>query len=108
MAERTNLEQYATKMLKEIVVYGEPHADALAVIQKADIFVLNSSYEGLYVLIEALACRRHYYKCWRKQRSNYERRRIIINVGDERFLPQALSLISLEGGSVSIAARKSG
>ncbi|HEC94027.1 MAG TPA: glycosyltransferase, partial [Candidatus Kaiserbacteria bacterium] len=33
------------------------HAELLAVIQSADVFVLNSSYEGLsHTLIEALAC----------------------------------------------------
>lgn len=55
--ERKNLETHASRMLKNGYVFtGQlSHPDTLAVMQAADIFVLNSSYEGLsHVLIEAV------------------------------------------------------
>ncbi len=114
--ERTNLEQYATKMLKENYLFtGElSHADALAVIQKADIFVLNSSYEGLsHVLIEALKLGSSIITTNAGGNSEVIMKGdgIIINVGDERFLASSLkSLIDHKEERVrlSIAARKSG
>jgi glycosyltransferase involved in cell wall biosynthesis len=55
--EREALERYAASRLKEGYTFtgALPHDEALAVIQHADIFVLNSSYEGLsHILLEAL------------------------------------------------------
>lgn len=55
--ERTTLEAHAKAMLGARCLFtgALAHADALATIKDADIFVLNSTYEGLsHVLIEAL------------------------------------------------------
>lgn len=55
---RAEIEKYAQNKLGDsYVILGMlPHADTLAVIKDADVFVLNSSYEGLsHLLIEALA-----------------------------------------------------
>lgn len=55
--ERGTLESYAKKELPHTIFTGElSHADTLAVINDADVFVLNSTYEGLsHLLIEALS-----------------------------------------------------
>lgn len=54
--ERTRLEVEAGNIADRVCFTGAvPHADALAILQDADILVLNSSYEGLsHLLIEAL------------------------------------------------------
>ncbi|MDB4992523.1 MAG: putative glycosyltransferase, partial [Parcubacteria group bacterium] len=55
--ERARLETRAKEKLSGRVIFTGPrsHADTLAILGAADIFVLNSSYEGLsHVLIEAL------------------------------------------------------
>lgn len=53
---RTMLETQAAKLGERASFCGSlPHADTLAAIRASDIFVLNSTYEGLsHVLIEAL------------------------------------------------------
>src|SRR3989338_52679 len=54
--KRQKLEDHANHLLKgDLYFAGQlSHADTLATLQDADIFVLNSSYEGLsHVLIEA-------------------------------------------------------
>lgn len=54
---RVMLEAQAAELLGQRAAFcgALPHADVLATIQAADIFVLNSTYEGLsHVLIEAL------------------------------------------------------
>lgn len=54
--ERTTLEKYAHTRLSDRVLFtgALSHADTLAVIKSADVFVLNSTYEGLsHLLIEA-------------------------------------------------------
>ncbi len=54
--ERTTLEKYAHTRLSDRVLFtgALSHADTLAVIASADVFVLNSTYEGLsHLLIEA-------------------------------------------------------
>lgn len=56
--ERDSLERFMHVRLKESGTVLGPlsHADTLALIQDADIFVLNSTYEGLsHLLIEALS-----------------------------------------------------
>ena len=53
----SELQNYAADKLGDScrVIGMLPHADALAAVQAADVFVLNSSYEGLsHALIEAL------------------------------------------------------
>ena len=54
--ERVSLEAHAKKLQPRVVFTGElSHEDTLAVIEDADVFVLNSRYEGLpHVVIEAL------------------------------------------------------
>lgn len=55
--EATKLKNKAAQLLKDNYVFtgALSHEDTLAVIKSADIFVLNSSYEGLsHTLIEAL------------------------------------------------------
>lgn len=54
--ERKRIETYAAKELGSAYVFTGPlpHADTLAVVKAADVFVLNSTYEGLsHTLIEA-------------------------------------------------------
>lgn len=55
-SERKSLEEHAKKLGGRVLFTGAlPHEDTLAAIQDADVFVLNSHYEGLpHVLIEAL------------------------------------------------------
>ncbi len=56
--DRSALERFSQVRLRNagIVLGSLPHADALALIQDADVFVLNSTYEGLsHLLIEALS-----------------------------------------------------
>lgn len=56
--ERSRLEEYARKVLGTGYAFtgGLPHADVLATVRSAGVFVLNSSYEGLsHHLIESLA-----------------------------------------------------
>jgi glycosyltransferase involved in cell wall biosynthesis len=56
-SERTVLEKRAAEKLPGRVIFTGPcsHTDTLAVLRDADMFVLNSTYEGLsHVLIEAL------------------------------------------------------
>lgn len=55
--ERARLEAHARERLPYTLFTGVlPHADALGIIADADVFVLNSSYEGLsHLLIEALS-----------------------------------------------------
>lgn len=56
--DRQQLERYAKARLKENYAFpgALEHADALALMKSADIFVLNSTYEGLsHLLIEALS-----------------------------------------------------
>ena len=57
--DKKTLEQFARKRLGDdsVLFTGAlPHAQALAVFKTADVFVLNSSYEGLsHVLIEAMS-----------------------------------------------------
>jgi glycosyltransferase involved in cell wall biosynthesis len=56
--DRAQLEAYARARLTEGYVFtgALPHAEALAVIKDAELFVLNSTYEGLsHLLIEALS-----------------------------------------------------
>ena len=55
---REHLESYAAARLKEGFVFlgALDHAETLAAIKEADVFALNTSYEGLsHVLIEAMA-----------------------------------------------------
>ncbi|PIR83441.1 hypothetical protein COU19_00570 [Candidatus Kaiserbacteria bacterium CG10_big_fil_rev_8_21_14_0_10_56_12] len=54
--ERARLEQHARPLRRRVLFTGAlSHDDTLATIQTADIFVLNSSYEGLsHLLVEAL------------------------------------------------------
>lgn len=55
--EKERLTTHAEKELKEEYVFAGTlsHADTLATIKSADVFVLNSSYEGLsHLLIESL------------------------------------------------------
>lgn len=54
--ERKRLEEKGTSLGDRIIFTGAlPHADTLACIAAADVFILNSSYEGLsHVLIESL------------------------------------------------------
>lgn len=54
--ERARLEEEAGSIADRVCFTGAvPHADALAILQDADVLVLNSSYEGLsHLLIEAL------------------------------------------------------
>jgi glycosyltransferase involved in cell wall biosynthesis len=55
--ERSALEKHAQKILgaRAVCTGALSHADVLATIADADVFVLNSTYEGLsHVLIEAL------------------------------------------------------
>ncbi len=57
--ERSRLEGLAKETLKDAYCFtgSVAHADILAVLADADVFVLNSSYEGLsHTLIEALSC----------------------------------------------------
>lgn len=54
--DRAALEKYAETQLSDAVSFtgALSHADTLAVIKNADVFVLNSTYEGLsHLLIEA-------------------------------------------------------
>ena len=56
--ERNNIETYAKARLGEgfVLTGALPHQEALAVLKDADVFVLNSTYEGLsHLLIEALS-----------------------------------------------------
>jgi len=56
--DRASLEMYAAARLGSAVHFtgALPHANLLALIKEADMFVLNSTYEGLsHLLIEALA-----------------------------------------------------
>jgi glycosyltransferase involved in cell wall biosynthesis len=55
--ERHHLEAHAKKMLPATVFTGGlSHKDTLAVLEEADVFVLNSTYEGLsHLLIEAMS-----------------------------------------------------
>lgn len=55
--ERARLEAYAKNVLPHTLFTGQlSHADTLAVIADAEVFVLNSSYEGLsHLLIEAMS-----------------------------------------------------
>ncbi len=55
--ERHRLEAHAKQTLPGTVFTGElSHTDTLAIIKDADVFVLNSTYEGLsHLLIEALS-----------------------------------------------------
>lgn len=56
--DRDALERFSHARLKKggVLLGPLPHADTLALIRDADIFVLNSTYEGLsHLLIEALA-----------------------------------------------------
>lgn len=55
--EREALERYARLRLKDGFTFtgALPHGETLAVMQAADVFVLNSTYEGLsHILLEAL------------------------------------------------------
>ncbi len=55
---RASLAQHASEKLRErsVITGVLPHGETLAVMKSADVFVLNSSYEGLsHLLIEALA-----------------------------------------------------
>ncbi|MDB5189513.1 MAG: hypothetical protein JWL82_470 [Parcubacteria group bacterium] len=56
--DRDTLERYAQVRIGSGYVFtgSIPHAEALAVMQTADVFVLNSTYEGLsHILLEALS-----------------------------------------------------
>jgi len=56
--DKKSLEKYATSRLKDRVTFAGAlsHSDTQAVIASADVFVLNSTYEGLsHLLIEALS-----------------------------------------------------
>lgn len=56
--DRESLETYAEARLPENTLFlgALPHAETLAVIEASDVFVLNSTYEGLsHLLIEALS-----------------------------------------------------
>ncbi len=56
--ERLHLEEYAKKTLGDACIFtgALSHADVLAVMRSARVFVLNSSYEGFsHVLIESLS-----------------------------------------------------
>lgn len=56
--DRDSLERFSHARLKKggLLLGPLPHSDTLALIRDADIFVLNSTYEGLsHLLIEALA-----------------------------------------------------
>jgi glycosyltransferase involved in cell wall biosynthesis len=56
--DRDALERFSHARLKNggLLLGPLPHSDTLALIRDADIFVLNSTYEGLsHLLIEALA-----------------------------------------------------
>src|SRR3989338_6619706 len=97
--EEKALKNYAEKLGIEdhCVFIGElSHPDTLAVMKVADVFVLNSSYEGLsHTLIEALqlgAC-----IVATNAGGNPEiiarGEGILINVGDERFLASSLKML---------------
>lgn len=56
--DREQLERYATSRLPEHCLFtgALSHADTMSLIKSADMFVLNSTYEGLsHLLIEALS-----------------------------------------------------
>lgn len=109
--EREALEKYAALRLKEGYTFTGvlPHAETLAVMQDADVFVLNSTYEGLsHILLEALELGKAIVTT--KAGGNPEviengKNGLVISVGDPEALAQAcISILSDPEGRKSLEA----
>ncbi|MGE5541247.1 MAG: glycosyltransferase family 4 protein [Bacillota bacterium] len=109
--DREALERYATLRLKEGFTFlgALPHAEALAVMKEADVFVLNSSYEGLsHILLEALELGKAIVTT--KAGGNPEviengKNGLVISVGDPEALADAcISILSDPNGKAQLEA----